>query len=135
MDPVTYNTTTSVDTGAFGLFFGAYSIFWLVVAVLTIVGVWKTFAKAGRPGWAAIIPIYNIIVMLQVAGRPIWWVILYLIPFVNFVISIIVALDLAKKFGKGAAFGLIALWLFAPIGFLILGFDQSQYQGSASQAV
>lgn len=47
MDPVTYNTTTSVDTGAFGLFFGAYSIFWLVVAVLTIVGVWKTFAKAG----------------------------------------------------------------------------------------
>lgn len=135
MDPVTYNTTTSVDTGAFGLFFGAYSIFWLVVAILTIVGVWKTFAKAGRPGWAAIIPIYNIIVMLQVAGRPIWWVILYLIPFVNFVISIIVALDLAKKFGKGAAFGLIALWLFAPIGFLILGFDQSQYQGSASQAV
>ena len=50
---------------------------WLLILVLVIAGVWKTFVKAGQPGWAAIIPIYNVIVLLQIAGRPIWWILLF----------------------------------------------------------
>ena len=44
----------------------------LLVIVLVIAGMWKTFAKAGKPGWASIVPIYNVIVLLEIAGRPLW---------------------------------------------------------------
>jgi hypothetical protein len=105
----------------------------LVLIVLMIAGLWATFAKAGKPGWAAIIPIYNIIVLLEIAGRPIWWVLLYLIPCINIVISILVALDVAKNFGKGAGFG-IGLALLPFIFFPILGFSDARYQPSAAPA-
>lgn len=104
-------------------------IFSLVLAVLVIAGMWTTFAKAGKPGWAAIIPIYNIYVLLKVAGRPGWWLILWIIPLVNFVISIIVALDVAKSFGKSGVFGFFGLWLFPIVGYPMLGFGSAQYRG------
>jgi len=110
----------------------AMSIIILIVVVVTIVGLWKVFTKAGKPGWAAIVPIYNNIVMLEIAGKPLWWVFLYFIPVVNIVIPIIVSIEIAKKFGKSGAFGVIALWLFAPIGYLILGFGKAQYQGGGA---
>jgi hypothetical protein len=89
---------------------------------------WKVFVKAGKPGWAAIIPIYNAIVLLQIVGRPGWWFLLYLIPIVNIVISIMVMIELAKVFGKGTGFG-IGLLLLSFIFIPILGFGDAEYQG------
>jgi len=103
----------------------------LIIAVATIVGMWMVFAKAGKPGWAAIIPIYNIIVLLQVVGRPVWWIILFFIPVVNIIIEIIVLLNLAKSFGKGTGFG-IGLILLGPIFMLILAFGDAEYTGPAA---
>jgi hypothetical protein len=103
------------------------SLIQLGVAILVIAGLWKTFSKAGQPGWAAIIPIYNIIVLLQVAGRPIWWILLFLIPCVNFIFLFIISLDVAKNFGKGAGFG-IGLALLGFIFYPILGFGDAKYQ-------
>jgi len=100
----------------------------LLIAVVLIVAMWKIFTKAGQPGWASIIPIYNIYIWCKIVGRPAWWVILMFIPFVNFIIGIILCIDLAKSFGKGAGFG-IGLALLGIIFFPILGFGSAQYQG------
>ena len=98
----------------------------LAVIGLMIASVWKVFTKAGRPGWAAIIPIYNIYTICKIAGRPGWWVLLYLVPVVSFVIAIIVAIDLAKAFGRGALFGL-GLAFLAPIFYPVLAFGDAVY--------
>ncbi|MEW6364709.1 MAG: DUF5684 domain-containing protein [Acidobacteriota bacterium] len=105
-----------------------FLVIWLAIVVVGLAGLWKTFTKAGKPGWACIIPIYNVIVMLQIAGRPGWWFFLLLIPVVNFVIAIIVSIDLARAFGKGTGFGL-GLLLLGMIFYPILGFGSAQYQG------
>ncbi|MBU8901341.1 MAG: hypothetical protein KOO69_01240 [Victivallales bacterium] len=102
----------------------------LIVPVLFIllvpVSCWKVFTKAGKPGWASLIPIYNIIVMLAIVRRPIRWIILLFIPIVNFFVAVIIAMDIAKDFGKGTGFGLGLLFL--PLIFYpILGFGDSQY--------
>lgn len=98
----------------------------LAIVILIIAGVWKTFAKAGQPGWAAIIPIFNVYILLKVANRPWWWLLLLLIPLVNLVIMIIVAIDIAKAFDKGAGFG-IGLALLGFIFYPILGFSEATY--------
>ena len=103
----------------------------LLIALLLIVAMWKVFTKAGQPGWASIIPIYNLYIWSKIVGRPGWWIILMLIPFVNIIISIILLIDLAKSFGKGVGFG-IGLILLAVIFFPILGFGSAQYQGPAA---
>jgi hypothetical protein len=103
----------------------------LVVGVVIIVAMWKAFTKAGQPGWASLIPIYNIYVLTKIVGRPGWWVILMFIPFVNFIIGIILCIDLAKSFGNGVGFGL-GLAFLGIIFFPILGFGSSQYQGPAA---
>jgi len=100
----------------------------VLIALLLIVAMWKVFTKAGQPGWASIIPIYNLYIWCKIVGRPWWWIILMLIPFVNFIIGIILCIDLAKSFGKGAGFG-IGLALLGVIFFPILGFGSAQYQG------
>ena len=78
---------------------------------------------------AILIPIYNAYILLKIAGRPGWWLILYFIPLVNFVIAIIVAIDIARAFGQGAVFGFFLLFLLCGIGYLILGFGDYRYQG------
>ncbi len=105
----------------------------LAFGLLVLIGAWKVFTKAGKPGWAVIIPIYNAIVLLEICGRPIWWILLLMIPCVNVVIQVIVSLDLAKSFGKGPLFG-IGLWLFGCIFVPVLGFGSAQYQGPAAAA-
>lgn len=102
------------------------SLIALVVSLIMVVSVWKIFAKAGKPGWASIIPIYNTIVLLEIVNKPIWWIVLFIIPFVNIIIMFIVLSDLSKSFGKdiGYTIGLI----FLPIIFLpMLGFGNSTY--------
>jgi uncharacterized membrane protein YoaK (UPF0700 family) len=69
---------------------------------------------------------------LKIVGRPWWWLLLLLIPIVNLVITIIVAIDLAKSFGKDALYGILLLWLFSVIGYLILGYGDAVYQGPAA---
>jgi len=109
-------------------------IFWLAFMILMIAACWKIFTKAGQPGWASIIPIYNWYILCKIVGRPGWWVILLLIPFINFIIGIILCIDLAKSFGKGVGFG-IGLILLGVIFFPILGFGSAQYQGPAAGAI
>ena len=109
--------------------FGA--IFWIIylaIIILIIAAVWKVYVKAGKPGWAAIVPIYNIIVLLEIVGRPLWWFLLFFVPLVNFIVAIIIYIDLAKSFGKSAGFG-IGLVFLGIIFFPILGFGDAEYQG------
>jgi hypothetical protein len=103
----------------------------LLFAVLVIVAMWKVFTKADRPGWAAIIPIYNMYVWCKIVGRPGWWVILMLIPLVNIIVAIIICIDMARSFGKGAGFG-IGIALLGIIFLPILGFGSAQYGGPAA---
>lgn len=103
-------------------------IFYLAFTILILAAWWKIFTKAGQPGWACIIPIYNLYVWCKIVGRPWWWLLLMLIPLVNFIIAIILLIDLAKSFGKGVGFG-IGLLLLPFIFFPILGFGSAQYQG------
>ena len=105
----------------------------LLIGLLIIVAMWKVFAKAGQPGWASIIPIYNLYIWCKIVGRPWWWILLMLIPFVNFIVGIILSIDLAKSFGKGVGFG-IGLALLGIIFWPILGFGSAQYQGPAAAA-
>ena len=116
--------------GIFGLLF---TLIWLGLVLVVIAGIWKTFTKAGEPGWAAIVPIYNLIVMLKIAGKPLWWVVLMLIPFVNFIVAIMVCISLAENFGKSSGFG-IGLALLGFIFFPMLGFGDAVYQGGGARA-
>jgi hypothetical protein len=100
----------------------------LAIFVLILAGMWQVFAKAGQPGWAAIVPIYNIIVLLQIGGKPWWWVLLFLIPVINIVMAVLVGVAIAKSFGKSDAFG-VGLGLLGFIFYPILGFGDAQYQG------
>ncbi len=93
--------TTVSPAGAAGGALGG--VIGLVVAVVMIASMWKIFTKAGQPGWAAIIPIFNLYILCKVAGRPGWWVLLMLIPFVNFIIAIILLIDLAKASASDSA--------------------------------
>jgi hypothetical protein len=120
------SSVASFAASAGGSLFG--SVVWLAVVVLMVVSMWKVFVKAGKPGWAAIIPIYNLVVLLEVAERPLWWIILFFIPIADLVVTIIVSLDVARLFGKGAGFG-IGLWLLWFIFYPILAFGDAQYRG------
>jgi len=108
-------------------------VFWILVAfgvaILQIAGMWKILVKAGKPGWAAIIPIYNQIVWLEIVGRPIWWIFLLLfVPIANVVVLIVMCNDLAKSFGKDVAYTLGLIFL-GFIFFPILGFGAAKYLG------
>ena len=120
MDQSNYGAEAAAGMGA------GVMIVWLAVVVLLVAALWKIFTKAGQPGWASIVPIYNLIVALQIAGKPLWFIVLFFIPIANLVAAILVNVALAKAFGKGGGFaaGLILL----PIIFLpILAFGSATY--------
>jgi hypothetical protein len=104
-----------------------YGVIGLIVYIIVVIALWKVFTKAGHAGWLAIIPIVNLFVLTKIAGFSYWVGLLYLIPIVNIVLHIIVALRVGKGFGKGAAFSIFLLWLFSFIGYLILGFGSDTY--------
>lgn len=106
-------------------------LFWimsLATIVFWIATMWKVNEKGGKPGWAAVVPIYNEVVLLQLAGKSGWWFLLYLIPLVNVVIYFIARIDLAKSFGRGVGFGLGLIFL-PVIFFPILAWDDPEYVG------
>lgn len=110
----------------------------IVSAVITIAIIvfyiyvgWRIFEKADQPGWAAIIPIYNFVVMLRIVGRPVWWIILFIIPVINLIPIIIIPFDLSKSFGKGTGFG-IGLLLLGFIFGPILALGDAEYQGPSA---
>jgi hypothetical protein len=99
----------------------------LIVMIVIFAGIWKVFTKAGQPGWAVLIPIYNAYVLCKIAGKSGWWVLLMLLPCVGFIFAIIVTIGVAQNFGKGIGFalGLIFLpFIFYPI----LGYGDASYQ-------
>jgi len=116
---------TQVGAGG-GAVAGIILIIQLALIVLMIASMWKIFTKAGKPGWACIVPIYNLVVMLQIAGKPLWWILLLLIPIVNIVVVIILLIEIAKVFGKGVGFGIGMIFL-PFIFYPILGFGDAKY--------
>ena len=105
---------------------GIILLVWAVIMILIIGSFWKVNTKAGKPGWAAIVPIYNMMVLAEIGGKPNWWGLLILIPFAGLIFYIIILNDVAKSFGKGV--GMTILMIFG-IGWLILGWGGAQYQG------
>ena len=105
---------------------GVVLLIQLAILVVMIVAGWKVFTKAGQPGWASIIPFYNVYVMLTIVGKPGWWLLLFFIPIVNIVIGIIVTLELAQRFGKGGGFA-AGLILLPIIFYPMLGFGSATY--------
>lgn len=129
----TYNYDVSnIDSSIFGAAMLGYLAVLLVVYILVVIAMWKVFTKAGKPGWASLIPVYNMVVMYQIVGLNPWLLLLYLIPFVNWiaalVLSIMLNVKLAKVFGKSTGFA-IGLIFLNPIFLLILGFGDAKYVG------
>lgn len=121
---------TQVNAAAAGVGAGMM-IVWLALVVLMIASLWRIFTKAGKPGWAAIVPIYNAVVLLQVAGKPVWWIILFFIPIANIVVGILTLAGLARNFGKGA--GYVVGMIFLPFIFYpMLAFGNARYVGTPS---
>jgi hypothetical protein len=106
------------------LMMGIFLLFIAVLSIVMIAGIWKTFVKAGKPGWASIVPIYNVIVMLEIAGLPLWMIIGFFIPFVNLFVYIWLFYNIVKRFGGGIG---LTILMFLGIGWLILGFGSAQY--------
>lgn len=107
-----------------------FLIIYLAILLAVIAGIWKAFEKADQPGWAAIIPIYNIYIMIKISGNDWWWLILFFIPVVNLLAAIKISIDVAKAFGQGLGYGL-GLTFLGFIFWPLLGFGEYQYQGSS----
>jgi len=112
-------------TAGLAMFPLAFASLW---AILFLAGSWRAFEKAHKPGWAALVPVYNLVVMLDIAEKPIWWLLLFLVPIVNALVMIVVFIEIAKRFNKGALFG-IGLTFLGAIFFPILGFGEAEYAG------
>ena len=117
--------STSADAGSGS---PILAIVWLAVVVAMIAAMWMLFAKAGKPGWAAIIPIYNTVTLLQITGKSGWWFLGLCVPLLNIYVYIRLIFNLASVFGRGMGFGFGLLFLF-PIFVMILGFGSAEYVG------
>ena len=115
---------TLIGTGVLAV----YSIIGIAITVLTIIGMWKVFTKAGKPGWGSLIPFYSNYCLFDIAWGNGWLFLLGFVPCVNFVVMIMMYFKLAKAYGKGTGFGFGLIFLNT-IFIMILGFDNSQYIG------
>ncbi len=109
----------------------------LATIPLCIIGYWKTYMKAGKGGWEAIVPFYNIVVLLQITKKPSWWLVFFIlsaVPFVNFfavipalVFSFIIHIKLAEQFGKTAGYG-VGMTLLPFVFVFMLGQSDAKFQ-------
>jgi len=126
--------SSSAEAAGIAAIFSALIIPMIALWVIMVIAHWKIYTKAGKPGWAAIIPIYNIIVLLEIVGKPVWWIILFLIPCVNIIFAIWTTNLLSKSFGQSEGFT-VGLILLSFIFYPILAFGNYQYLGpSAAEA-
>ncbi len=140
-----YTNQYPIDGGGFGIFLVLYVAIVFALSILTLAGLWKMYAKAGRPGWSAIVPVYNWWVWIDIIERPKWWfwamiaaALLSWIPLLGVAISIgaavlylLACLDMAKRFRQGTATG-IGLWILPFVFAPMLGFGSARFQGGAS---
>lgn len=108
-------------------------IIYLLIVLFVLAGMWKTFEKAGQPGWGCIIPIYNIYLITKIAQRPAWWIIMFFIPVANIVFAVMLYNEIAKKFGQGVGYT-IGLLLLPFVFFPLLGFGDFTYQSENTAA-
>lgn len=102
-------------------------LFYIGVIIVLLASQWKIFSKAGKPGWACLIPIYSTIVLLEIIKKPVWWIFMFLIPLVNIYFLIVAMNELSKSFGKSTGFT-VGLLLLPFIFYPILGFGSAEYQ-------
>ena len=98
-----------------------------VLFVLLFVSLWKVFTKAGQPGWTSLIPLFNILILLKIVNKPLWWFLLLFVPIVNLVIFFIIYDRLSKSFGKGIGYTL-GLLFFGYIFLPLLAFGSAEYK-------
>lgn len=120
-----YYDTPSVGGLLAGL--GTYMFFIWALVIFMFVCMWKIFKKAGKNGWEAIVPIYNIIVLLEICKLPLWNIVLFIIPIANIYIMFKIYIELAHRFGKSTGFG-VATVFFSIICLPILAFGDNSYQ-------
>jgi hypothetical protein len=101
---------------------------YLAILVAVVAGFWKAFEKAGEPGWAAIVPVYNAYVVIKISGNDWWWLLLFFVPLINLLAVLKISIDVAERFGQGLGFGL-GLGLLSFVFWPLLGFGDYQYQG------
>lgn len=132
-DSYDYSSTAS----AVGIFAGVGIFMWIIgmaVAVFSVICMWKLFKKAGKPGWASIVPIYNMIVMIEIAELPMWYIALFFVPFANIYAMFKIYIEIAHKFGKSTGFGVGMVFLniiFIPM----LAFGKAEYKGGISAPI
>ncbi len=140
---LTYADAATIGTigGALAGMMMTFTLIGLAIAVVQIIAMWKIYTKAGQEGWKAIIPIYNFVILFKIAGLSPWLILCYLaavIPviggFVTLGMTIYLAYNLAKAFGKGGGFT-VGLVLLAPVFYMILGFGNAQYIGNNNTEV
>ena len=127
-----FDSTSAGEAAGIFAIFSALLIPILIVAAIMIVAHWKIYEKAGKPGWAAIIPIYNLIILLEIVGKPLWWIILFFIPCVNIVFLVWVTNLLSKSFGQSEGFT-VGLLLLSVVFYPILGFGNYKYLGPSAK--
>ena len=127
-----YDTVSSLAGGIAAI--GAIiTILSLVLSIVLIIAQWKIYTKAGKPGWASIVPIYNLIVLLEIVELPIWYIALFFVPIANIYAMFKIYIELAHKFGKSTGFG-VATIFFSPICLPILAFSKNcVYNGNNNQ--
>ena len=109
------------------------AIVWVACCLLMVASSWQVFVKAGEPGWKCLIPIYGAVVLMRIVGRPWWWLLWLCVPVLGLIPAVIVSLDLARVFGRGAGFG-VGIMLLGPIFLAILAFSDARYQGTTGSS-
>lgn len=130
--PYTTGTTTAADSAIATVILIPFLLVGLVVAIIGIIALWKIFVKAGRPGWAAVVPVYNSWVLFELVGYPGWWSLLSFVPFISFfpaVMTFVAYYKIAKLFGKSDGFAICNV-LFPYVTLPILAFGSSTFQGT-----
>ena len=121
-----YASGTGFDVSGLIALMGTYFLFMLIVSIVMIISLYKIYKKAGKKGWEAIVPIYNIIVLLEITKLPMWYLILLIVPFANIYVIFKMYIELAHKFGKSTGFGILTIF-FSVICLPILAFGKDTY--------
>ena len=130
-----YSTSSTADAAGAGIAMLVMMPIYLAIMAVSIVSMWKLFTKAGKPGWASLVPVYNLVVMVEIVGRPLWWVAMFFIPVANIVFGVMLYLDLAKAYGKDSGWGILLI-LFPIVMMPIMAFSKNiRYVGPVASPV